>query len=304
MDKVYADTVRLLLSVAPDVFQSSAFSLKGGTAINMFVRNMPRLSVDLDLVFTQRKPTREDALKKIAEEIEAIKQRLNKRNLHVCSISPTEFGDSKLIINDRDIQIKVEVNHVFRGTVLPTKQCQLVTKASSAFSVELEVPVLAVDELYGSKFVAALDRQHPRDFFDVLQLYSTGAISEKMIECFVIYLAGHNRPTHEVLFANPKDISTEYENALVGMTVKPVTLGEIESTRKRIFKELPQRLSSKHKLFLTGLTRAEPDWALLQCPHVEELPAIRWKLENLLKFKRANPTAFEVQASRLEELLR
>lgn len=303
MDKVYADTVRLLLSIVPDVFKSNTFALKGGTAINLFVRNMPRLSVDIDLVFTQRKLTREDALKKISEEIEAIKQRLNKRNLDVCSISPKEFGESKLIINDRDIQVKVEANRVFRGTVLTTLQRSLVTEASSAFSVELEAPVLAIDELYGSKFVAAFDRQHPRDFFDVLQLYNTGRISESMVECFVIYLAGHNRPTHEVLFAKPKDISAEFDNALVGMTSKPVTLGDIESTRTRIFKELPLMLTSKHKKFLSGLTRVEPDWSLLQCPHVKELPAIRWKLENLQKFKRTNPTAFEKQASLLEELL-
>ncbi|MBC8522747.1 nucleotidyl transferase AbiEii/AbiGii toxin family protein [PVC group bacterium] len=303
MDKFYADTVRLLLSVAPDVFRSNAFSLKGGTAINLFVRDMPRLSVDLDLVFTQRKPKREDALKKIAEEMEAIKQCLEKRNLTVKSISPTGFGDSKLIINDREIQIKIEVNHIFRGTVLPPIRRQLAAKVSSSFSVELEVPVLVVDELYGSKLVAAFDRQHPRDFFDVLQLYNIGGITDKMIECFVIYLAGHNRPTHEVLFANPKEITAEFENAFVGMTDTPVTLKEIESTRNRLFEELPHQLSSKHKKYLTGLTRAEPDWSLLQCPFADELPAIRWKLKNLKKFKSDNPTAFETQASKLEALL-
>jgi predicted nucleotidyltransferase component of viral defense system len=57
MNQIYLDTVRLLTQVAPIAFADGVFALKGGTAINLFVRDMPRLSVDLDLVFpdyTQR----------------------------------------------------------------------------------------------------------------------------------------------------------------------------------------------------------------------------------------------------------
>lgn len=304
MDKIYADTVRLLLSVAPDVFRDSVFALKGGTAINLFVRDMPRLSVDIDLVIADWKLPRDEALKAIADEIEKIKQRLAKRGLDVRSIAPTEFGDSKLMIADRGTLVKVEVNHVFRGTVLPTEQRSLVANTAIAFSAELEVPVLAVDELYGSKLVAAFDRQHPRDIFDVLQMYEADGITEGMVECFVTYLAGHNRPTHEVLFAVPKDISAEYESAFVGMTTEPVSLEALESTRKRVFEELPRLLSNEQKKFLTGFTRAEPDWTLLQCSHAAELPAIRWKLQNLQRFKQEKQNAFEEQASELEALLR
>ena len=51
MNQTYLDTARLLMQVAPLVFVGDTFALKGGTAINLFVRDMPRLSVDLDLVF-------------------------------------------------------------------------------------------------------------------------------------------------------------------------------------------------------------------------------------------------------------
>jgi hypothetical protein len=54
VDKAYANTVRLLLNIAPDVFAGNRFAMKGGTAINMFVRDMPRLSVDIDVVYTPR----------------------------------------------------------------------------------------------------------------------------------------------------------------------------------------------------------------------------------------------------------
>ncbi|APR03136.1 Nucleotidyl transferase AbiEii toxin, Type IV TA system [Thauera chlorobenzoica] len=51
MDKTCADTVRLLLAVAPGVFANGIFAMKGGTAINLFVRDMPRLPVDIDVVY-------------------------------------------------------------------------------------------------------------------------------------------------------------------------------------------------------------------------------------------------------------
>jgi hypothetical protein len=56
MDKIYVDTVRLLLDKAPHVFHSDRFALKGGTALNLFVREMPRLSVDIDVVYTDHPP--------------------------------------------------------------------------------------------------------------------------------------------------------------------------------------------------------------------------------------------------------
>ena len=57
MNQIYLDTARLLTQVAPFVFTDGTFALKGGTAINLFVRDMPRLSVDLDLVFTDHQPS-------------------------------------------------------------------------------------------------------------------------------------------------------------------------------------------------------------------------------------------------------
>ena len=147
------------------------------------------------------------------------------------------------------------------------------------FGVELEVPILAPNELYAGKLVAALDRQHPRDLFDVWQLYESGGISDGMVECFVVYLAGHNRPTHEVLFGNDKNIAGEYERAFVGMTEVDCSLETLLEARVRLRHELPGRLSAQHKQFLSGLTRAQPDWSLLQCQHAAQLPALRWAAE-------------------------
>lgn len=304
MDKTYAETVRLLLRVAPEVFASGLFAMKGGTAINLFVRDMPRLSVDIDVAYTRWQEPRDTALKAISAEIQAIAARLRRQGLEVRMTTAPALGESKLFINQSDVQVKVEVNLVFRGTVLPTEPRSLVPVAAEMFSAELELPILAEAELYGGKFVAALDRQHPRDLFDVAQLYEAGGITDKMVECFVTYLAGHNRPIHEVLFATPKDIEQAFRTSFVGMTTDPVIVETLVAARERLLRELPAQLTDRHRQFLLGLARATPDWTLLACPHAAELPALRWKVQNLEQFKKARPVEFERQVQALEDKLR
>lgn len=303
MDKAYADTVRLLLTAAPDVFANDIFAMKGGTAINLFVQNMPRLSVDIDVVYTPWKTPREQALKAISNELDAIAGRLGRLGLTTRKVTSRELGDTKLLIENAEAQVKVEVNVVFRGTVLPVTRYPLSPKTADLFSLALELPVLAPAELYGSKLVAAMDRQHPRDLFDVLQMFESSGLSDAVVECFVTYLAGHNRPTHEVLFGNEKDIAHEYHQNFVGMTTEPVGLDALLEARTRLREELPQRLSTTQKQFLVGLARTQPDWTLLQCPHASELPALRWKLGNLQTFSQRRPADFEKQAAALEALL-
>jgi predicted nucleotidyltransferase component of viral defense system len=304
MNKAYADTVRLLLTVAPEIFRSDIFAMKGGTAINLFVRDMPRLSVDIDVTYTSWETPRDAALKAISDEIGTIAKRLRGMRLEVKTTSASDIGDSKLLVSNTQVQVKVEINLVFRGTVLPVEKRPLSARTAEMFSVELSVPTLAVEELYGSKIVAALDRQHPRDLFDVAQMYEADGLTERTVECFVTYLAGHNRPMHEVLFATPKDIAQEYQSTFVGMTRAPVTLETLLQARARLFGELPTRISDKHKTFLVGLARAAPDWSLLECKHAKNLPAIRWRIENLEKFRTANAAEFERQAKALEDRLR
>ena len=214
-------------------------------------------------------------------------------------IRSKDLGDTKLIAENEVSQVKVEVNVVFRGTVLPIERRPLSFRTGDLFGVEFAVPILAPDELYAGKLVAALDRQHPRDLFDVWQLFQTGGLTDSMVECFVVYLAGHNRPIHEVLFGNDKDIAVEYERAFVGMTEVDCPLEVLLETRSQLRQELSRRLSAAHRQFLSGLARAQPDWSLLQCPHADQLPALRWKLANLTTFQKRRPRDFTAQADAL-----
>ncbi|KLU22192.1 hypothetical protein EOS_31805 [Caballeronia mineralivorans PML1(12)] len=303
MDKIYADTVRLLLTVVPDVFANEVFAMKGGTAINLFVQDMPRLSVDIDVVYLPWQVPRDEALRAINQELAAIAERVAPLGLQTRLIRSKDLGDTKLIVENEISQVKVEVNVVFRGTVLPAERRPLTTKTADLFGVEFELPILTPDELYAGKLVAALDRQHPRDLFDVWQLYESGGITDGMVECFVVYLAGHNRPTHEVLFGNDKDVAAEYDRTFVGMTEVACPLETLLDARARLRRELPASLSAAHKQFLTGLVRAAPDWSLLQCQHAGELPALRWKLSNLETFRKRRPEDFASQAEELETQL-
>ena len=300
MDKTYADTVRLLLAIVPDVFANDIFAMKGGTAINLVVQDMPRLSVDIDVVYLPWQVPRDTALQAINQELAAIATRVESLSVQTRLVRSKDLGDTKLIVENESSQVKIKVNVVFRGTVLPAERRSLSAKTSDLFGVELEVPILAPDELYAGKLVAALDRQHPRDLFDVWQLYESGGISDGMVECFVVYLAGHNRPTHEVLFGNDKNIAGEYERAFVGMTEVDCSLETLLEARARLRHELPGRLSAQHKRFLSGLTRAQPDWSLLQCQHAAQLPALRWKLSNLETFRKRRPEDFTAQADALD----
>jgi hypothetical protein len=113
MNQEYVDTVRLLLAVAPAVFRSPRFALKGGTALNLFVQDMPRLSIDLDVVFTDHTLDREAALRAIATELKRIKAEILRMGYRA-QLPTSKSGDEvKLIIEGNGVQVKVEVNSSF-----------------------------------------------------------------------------------------------------------------------------------------------------------------------------------------------
>lgn len=301
MNPTYLATARLLVEVAPVIFESEAFALKGGAAINLFLREMPRLSVDLDLVFTDHLATRPKALEVINGKLQEAQKRLVDRGLRVHAVADPNVGETKLFIQRGDLSVKIEVNTVMRGTVYSTRKMFLTSMASDALMADLELPLVSPEDVYGGKLVAAMDRQHPRDLFDVMELFEHGGITPGIRRAFVVYLASHNRKIHEVLFPEPKDISLAYEGAFSGMTVEAVTLDKLLETRERLFHELPAALDDKEREFLRTFIRSTPDWSLLDVPHLEKLPAIRWRLQNLKHLSKKSPERFRELAEALDE---
>lgn len=301
MNPAYVQTVNLLLDIAPTVFQTPRFAMKGGTALNLFVQDLPRLSVDIDVVFINHLADRDTALEEIAQEFQRIEEATAEMGYEVRTRKVHGGDEVKLDIFSAEAEVKVEVNCVFRGTILPVETRSLSEKTQVLFSKNIQIPVLSPSELYGSKLVAAMDRQHPRDFFDVLEMYESHGLTQEMLDCFVVYLAGHNRPVHEVLFSNLQPMEETFKNELVGMTSKPTKLDVLLNIQQRLMTELPQALTPNQRNFLLSLVQGAPDWSLMPFNHLQEMPAIKWKLRNLNNLRAKNPKKFRLQHEELEQ---
>jgi hypothetical protein len=119
----YRDTVRLLLNAIPAVFRVPDFAMKGGTAINFFVRDMPRLSADIDVTFTRLDLSRAEALQVIAANLAEIAANLKRQGMKTRLAGPTNSPESKLFVgvDGGSTFFTVDVNTVIRGTVLPVE---------------------------------------------------------------------------------------------------------------------------------------------------------------------------------------
>ena len=162
MNQLYLESARLLIRVAPLVLVDDTFALKGGTAINLFVRDMPRLSVDLDLVFPDHTLQREQALRRINEAIRQSVARLKKQGFQTHAPTSADAGETKLLVRQGAIEVKIEVNFVMRGTVNPVRMASLTQNARDTLQADLEIPVVSLQDVYGGKLVAAMDRQQTK----------------------------------------------------------------------------------------------------------------------------------------------
>jgi hypothetical protein len=287
MNQLYLDSARLLARVAPLVLVGDTFALKGGTAINLFVRDMPRLS---------------QALERINEAIRQCAERLQKQGFQTHAPATAESGETQLLVRRGRIEVKIEVNFVMRGVVRPVRTASLTPNARETLQADLEIPVVSLEDVYGGKLVAAMDRQHPRDLFDVMQLFAHEGITAGIRRAFVVYLASHNRPVHEALFPSLRDIRQEFEHNFTGMTAEPIELDALLAARERMACELQQDLSDDERRFLLSLVAAEPEWRLLGVPHLDQLPGLRWKLQNLERLWKTNARKFTEQSDTLARL--
>lgn len=280
----YRRQVSLLVRVLPFVAEEPCFALKGGTAINLFVRDMPRLSVDIDLTYLPVESreaslrTIDAAMKRIAESAAAVSPAQN-----IIAGAPNAEGTvTKLLARGNGVQIKIEVTPVLRGCVFDPQTRTVTAPVEDTFGFA-EMQVVSFADLYGGKIVAALDRQHPRDLFDMRDLLANEGIDDDLRRAFIVYLLSHDRPMHEVLAARRKDIAQEYERAFAGMTDKPVGLQDLLDAREAAVETVIGHMPDAHRRFLVSFERGDPDWALLGLEHVADLPAIRWRQLNLDK---------------------
>lgn len=297
----YKRQVSLLMRVLPIVAQESCFVLKGGTAINLFIRDMPRLSVDIDLAYLPVLP-REESLQEIDASLQNITKKVEK-TIAGAQVRPAVLSGTsrvvKLVVRTREAQIKVEVTPVLRGTVFQPQTRVVTEKVQNEFGFA-EIPVVSFEDLYGGKIVAALDRQHPRDLYDVQLLLANEGLTRDLFRAFLVYLVSHDRPMAEIISPNFQDIRKEFELGFAGMTVDPVSCAELERTREELVQRVKSNFSDDDKELLLSIKRGSPKWNLLEVPNVDKLPAVKWKMENIQKL---NDSKRRELLQRLEQAL-
>lgn len=275
----YRAQVELLIRCLPAVANAPDFALKGGTAINLFLRNMPRLSVDIDLTYLPI-TDRANALTDIRVQLATIAEAL-RRTVPGVNVQLVPGEAPKLLVDKSGARVKVEPSVVMRGSLVPTVGSELCTAAQEAYELFVEVRCLDAADLYGGKLCAALDRQHPRDLFDIMHLQAAGPIPDLTRQAFVAYLAGHRRPIAELLAPNRKAIDDLFANHFAGMTEEPVELADLEAARTQLFEWAASALTENERRFLLSIKQGKPDWALLPFEGLDRWPAIQWKLHNI-----------------------
>jgi predicted nucleotidyltransferase component of viral defense system len=245
MDRsLFLAQVDLLLRILPYVMRDSRFALKGGSALNLFIRDLPRLSVDIDLTYLPIED-RDSTLANISDILTTISRDIT-RAMPQVTIQPLKATDGrvrKLVVRSGLVTVKVEPNETIRGSVFPCELRDLAPQVEEEFGLFMSVQTLSLADLYGGKICAALDRQHPRDLFDVQMLLANEGLTPAIRTAFLVYLISHNRPMVEVLQPNRQPLEIAFNNEFLGMSRLSVSCEELVAVRERLIDLLRQGLS-------------------------------------------------------------
>lgn len=114
MKDKYKKQVALLIRIMPSVYRIKEFAVHGGTAINLFHKNMPRYSVDIDLTYIPIE-NRETSLKTINQKLLEIKKAIEKSIPGIIVRHKPDVW--KLLCTLGEATVKIEVNGTKRGLI-------------------------------------------------------------------------------------------------------------------------------------------------------------------------------------------
>ena len=295
--QVYAQKVELLLRLIPIVMEEGVFAVHGGTAINLFLKNLPRYSVDINLTYIPLSD-RNASLDDINLHLQSICNKAKKafKGMHIVP----NYSTCKLLCEYRGKQVKVEVNQTKRGLVGgDAVTIPLSDKAQEEFGLYCEANIVPLTQLYGGKIAAALSRQHPRDLFDVRHMdIPLADCREGLIFC----LLGSDRPIHESFAPRLIDQREAMVNQFKGMTDIPFTYDKFEATRSKLIADVNQLMNEADKRFLISFELGNPQWEGYEFEYFKDYPSVKWKLLNLEKLAKQNPKKLEEEAKKLEEI--
>jgi len=231
------------------------------------------------------------ALQQVQQNIQALRRSIQVEHREdVC----------KLKVTENDVLIKLEVNPVGRGLIAESVKMPLCDEAQEMFDTFCSIPVVSISQLYSSKLCAALDRQHPRDLFDVKLMLDKVGFTDGIKRGLIYGLASSTRPIYEMLDPNLLDQRSAYENQFIGMSDIPFSYADYEQTRLELIQVIRESLTSEDKAFLLSFNRLTPDWSLYD---FRDFPSVKWKLLNLEKLRNGKPDKWQMQLDKLETLL-
>lgn len=283
----YFQQMTLLMDLLRASSSEICFALKGGTAINLFYRDLPRLSVDIDLTYLPLEP-RKESLKGIQKALERMADAIGRRvrGVRVVPGGLIEGAKTKLLVSRGLANVKIEVSAILRGSVRSPEMRNVSDTVENIFG-SAEVQVLSFQDIYAGKICAALDRQHPRDFFDVKLLLENEGVDDELMTVFLAYLLGGDRPLAEMLAPNPMPLADVFRSQFQGMALIPASLEDLEDTRRALFGVIQEKLTEEQRRFLLTFKSGNPDWSMLGLPDVDKLPSIQWKLQNVRRMDAA-----------------
>ncbi len=191
---------------------------------------------------------------------------------------------------------------MLRGTVYPAILQESCTIIKTKYGTSLRVNTLSFEDLYAGKFCAALDRQHPRDLFDVMIFYeNNNKITDKLKKAFLVYLISCNRPISELINPNRLDQSLIFEREFAGMTNSGVSYKALAENREFFINDLNNALNQQDREFLISFKLGQPSWDHLGLDHIRNMPSIKWKLHNLaLMSSKKHEIALNILKQKLE----
>ncbi len=252
MNRIYRQQVELLLRIIPTLEDVESFAIHGGTAINLYILDLPRYSVDVDLTYIPIKP-REDSFADIHKNMAIIKEKVK---TVVPDIAITE-KPNKIYCTRRGVMVKIEVSGTKRGLIEPTLIKPLCDAAQNEFETANKARIVSISQLYGGKITAALDRQHPRDLFDVKLMFDFITNFDQVKRGFLYCLLGGDRPIIESLQPNRVDHQETLLKQFAGMTKIPFSYNDYGETREKLIDFINSNLSLQDKEFLIAFEAGE-----------------------------------------------
>lgn len=294
-NEVYRKQVSLLIRIMPSVYHIKDFAVHGGTAINLFHKNMSRYSVDIDLTYIPIQE-RTESLTVINQHLINLKALIEKSIPGILVVHKPAVW--KLLCTRNGATVKIEVNGTKRGIIGMVEELLLCEKARREFNMSCKARTVSFSQLYGGKIAAALSRQHPRDLFDCK--YMNIESFEEVKDGFMLCLLGSDKPIIESLNPNSLNQAEALENQFEGMSDTLFSYVDYEDSRANLIRLVNEGLTDEDKEFLFSFESGTPDWSKCCAGNLSDYPSVKWKLQNIQTLKDNNTEKYEQGLDKLK----